>query len=88
MTDPVHVASPLEALIRSVTDRAGAGADDSDVRASTFARGLALGALVGAAIAGSTIWQRRHARGLSAVAIDGGDETRPRAVTPGDLPPG
>jgi hypothetical protein len=29
-------------------------------RASTFARGLALGALVGAAIAGSTIWQRRH----------------------------
>jgi hypothetical protein len=35
---------------------------DDDVRASTFARGLALGALVGAAIAGSTIWQRRHTR--------------------------
>jgi hypothetical protein len=37
-------------------------AGDDDVRASTFARGLALGALVGAAIAGSTIWQRRHGR--------------------------
>jgi hypothetical protein len=37
-------------------------AGDDDVRASTFARGLALGALVGAAIAGSTIWQRRHTR--------------------------
>ena len=37
-------------------------AGDDDVRASAFARGLALGALVGAAIAGSTIWQRRHMR--------------------------
>ena len=33
-----------------------------DQRATTFARGLILGALVGAAIAGSTLWQRRHAR--------------------------
>jgi hypothetical protein len=33
-----------------------------DPRAATFVRGLALGALVGAAIAGSTIWQRRHGR--------------------------
>ena len=49
----------LEALVRAV---AGGGHDD-DQRATTFARGLALGALVGAAIAGSTIWQRRHARG-------------------------
>lgn len=29
---------------------------------STFVRGLAIGALVGAAIAGSTIWERRRAR--------------------------
>jgi hypothetical protein len=29
-------------------------------RVSKFLRGLAIGALVGAAIAGSTIWQRRR----------------------------
>ncbi len=32
----------------------------TDPRILAFARGLALGALVGAAIAGSTIWNRRH----------------------------
>lgn len=30
---------------------------------SRFLRGVAIGALVGAAIAGSTIWQRRRLRG-------------------------
>jgi hypothetical protein len=49
--------APLEAIVRAI-----AGGDDDDQRATTFARGLAHGALVGAAIAGSTIWQRRHAR--------------------------
>ena len=58
MTDD-RVPAPLEALVRAV---AGGAHDDDDQRATTFARGLALGALVGAAIAGSTIWQRRHAR--------------------------
>ena len=51
--------TPLEVIVRAVT---GGDRDDGDERASTFARGLALGALVGAAIAGSTIWQRRQAR--------------------------
>jgi hypothetical protein len=46
---------PLDRLLRVVE-----GASDDDVRATTFVRGLALGALVGAAIAGSTIWQRRR----------------------------
>lgn len=32
---------------------------DPDPRAAAFFRGLALGALVGAAIAGSSIWKRR-----------------------------
>jgi hypothetical protein len=54
------VPAALEALVRAV---AGGDQDDSDRRATTFARGLALGALVGAAIAGSTIWQRRLSRG-------------------------
>ena len=38
------------------------GDDEGDPRAATFVRGLFLGALVGAAIAGSTIWQRRQAK--------------------------
>ncbi len=50
---------PFAALVRAL---AGGTADENDQRTATFARGLALGALVGAAIAGSTIWQRRHAR--------------------------
>jgi hypothetical protein len=58
MSDDRMPAS-LEALVRAV---AGGVHDDDDQRATTFARGLALGALVGAAIAGSTIWQRRQAR--------------------------
>jgi hypothetical protein len=56
-----RVPAPLEALVRAI---AGGAHDDDDQRATTFARGLALGALVGAAIAGSTIWQRRQARRL------------------------
>jgi hypothetical protein len=63
VSDPVRVPPPLEALIRAVAG--GAGEDDREQRASTFARGLALGALVGAAIAGSTIWQRRLAKDLA-----------------------
>ena len=47
-----------------------------DPRAATFVRGLALGALVGAAIAGSTIWQRRHGRTPSA---EPGTKERPPA---------
>jgi hypothetical protein len=47
---------PLDRLVRVVEQAGG----DDDVRATTFVRGLALGALVGAAIAGSTIWQRRR----------------------------
>ncbi len=64
MTDPIRVPPPLEALVRAVGG--GAGDEDREQRASTFARGLALGALVGAAIAGSTIWQRRIAKARDA----------------------
>ena len=46
---------PLDRLLHVVEQTSG-----DDVRATTFVRGLALGALVGAAIAGSTIWQRRR----------------------------
>jgi hypothetical protein len=48
----------------SLLDRLTGGAigPGDDPRAAQFVRGLALGALVGAAIAGSTFLQRRHAR--------------------------
>ena len=66
MTDE-RVPAPLEAIVRAI---AGGTGDDDDQRATTFARGLALGALVGAAIAGSTIWQRRHARGATRPSVE------------------
>ena len=50
-------ASGLDRLTRVAEEAMG-----EDPRAATFVRGLMLGALVGAAIAGSTIWQRRHGR--------------------------
>ncbi|MEA2550182.1 MAG: hypothetical protein QOE42_2780 [Chloroflexota bacterium] len=76
MTDE-RIPAPLEAIVRAI-----AGGDDDDQRASTFARGLALGALVGAAIAGSTIWQRRHAR-AAMLPVEPADATGEDAATPG-----
>ena len=61
MSNHDELPKPLDAVLRAV------GGPGNDERASTFARGLALGALVGAAIAGSTIWQRRHIKGPSAI---------------------
>jgi hypothetical protein len=59
VSEPVRVPPGLESLVRSLVG--GTGDDERDQRTSTFARGVALGVLVGAAIAGSTIWQRRQA---------------------------
>jgi hypothetical protein len=47
----------VEELRRSA---AGSGDDRDPAAGSTFVRGLVAGALVGAAIAGSAIWERRH----------------------------
>ena len=83
MTDDIKVPAPLEALVRAVAG----GTDDpsDDERAMTFARGLALGALVGAAIAGSTLWQRHLARRASRARFAAADATAPsgRPVDPG-----
>ena len=62
MSDRSTLPAPIDALVRAVGDGAS---PETDERASTFARGLAIGALVGAAIAGSAIWQRRHATSSS-----------------------
>lgn len=72
MSDDPRVPAPVEAVIRAI---AGGSRESSDERASTFARGLALGALVGAAIAGSTLWQRHLARrSRPAAAPEPGDD--------------
>ena len=49
--------SPLERLMPALNSP-----DDVSPTVSTFLRGLAIGALVGAAIAGSALLQRRRAR--------------------------
>lgn len=59
MSDRLRFPAPVDGVIRRI-EEAAAGDEE---RASTFARGVALGVLVGAAIAGSTLWQRRHASG-------------------------
>jgi hypothetical protein len=47
-------------------------------RVSKFVRGLAVGALVGAAIAGSTIWQRRRRQQQKAAEAEGREEDSPK----------
>jgi hypothetical protein len=79
-----RVPAPLEAIVRAI---AGGAADDDDQRATTFARGLALGALVGAAIAGSTIWQRRHARSGRPFAQPDPTAAEPVGATDDNRPP-
>ena len=61
--------SDNDSLIARLGQAAEAVTGD-DRRATTFARGLVLGALVGAAIAGSTIWQRRRQARPSVAAPD------------------
>ena len=68
----------VERLMRSVD-----AARDEDERGATFVRGLVIGALVGAAIAGSTLLQRRRARSNEALPAP---ETVPPDAPP-DAPP-
>jgi hypothetical protein len=72
-TDPL-----LERLSRAAEVVTG-----DDQRATTFARGLILGALVGAAIAGSTIWQRRRQAGSSLPASASSAAAADDEVAPG-----
>jgi hypothetical protein len=69
VSDRDRLPQPLAAVIK----RIDAAATSDEERASTFARGLALGVLVGAAIAGSTLWQRRHASPRTVPADDMND---------------
>ena len=47
-------------------------------RVSKFVRGLAVGALVGAAIAGSTIWQRHRRQQQKAAEAEPREEGTPK----------
>jgi hypothetical protein len=53
----------IAAFLRAMRGRPAGGtpARDPDDDSPAFVSGLALGALVGAAIAGSTLWRRFHA---------------------------
>jgi hypothetical protein len=54
--NPRAPRGPLEGL----KDLAEVLGNDDEARSRSFIRGLTVGAIVGAMIAGSTIWQRRH----------------------------
>ena len=56
----------------SLLDRLTGGATSvgDDPRIAQFVRGVALGALVGAAIAGSTLWGRRRSRQEASTLAD------------------
>ena len=71
--DPADALGVVRGLLRG---------GDGDHAAGTFMRGLTLGALIGAAVAGSAIWQRRGRRGHTArrsevTAMDDARATRP-----------
>ena len=69
----------------SLLDRltGGATAAGEDPRVAQFVRGVALGALVGAAIAGSTLWGRRRTRHEPAPV----DPSAPLLPAPADAEP-
>ena len=50
------------------------GEDDGDPRVAAFLRGVTIGALVGAAIAGSALWERASRRRAAAEADDSATE--------------
>jgi hypothetical protein len=58
----------IAALLRAMRGQPSGAAPmgDPDEDSPAFVRGLALGAFVGAAIAGSTLWRRFHARSRGA----------------------
>ena len=76
MSDANPILDRLSRAAESAGVKAVAG---DDQRAATFVRALVLGALVGAAIAGSTIWQRRRE---PADRLDPGDAQRPAIAPP------
>jgi hypothetical protein len=50
---------------------------DADPRVASFLRGVTIGALVGAAIAGAALWERAARRRAAEAATTGDDDTPP-----------
>ena len=50
---------------------------DTDPRLASFLRGVTIGALVGAAIAGSALWERAQRRRMAGGADEAGDAPPP-----------
>jgi hypothetical protein len=59
---------------RDIDDGSGS---DTDPRLASFLRGVTIGALVGAAIAGSALWERAQRRRMAAARDEGGDTPPP-----------
>ncbi len=66
---------PTEGRARREAD--DASASDADPRLASFLRGVTIGALVGAAIAGSALWERAQRRRAAAESDDAGDAPPP-----------
>ena len=59
---------------------AGARRDDEiNPRFAAFLRGVTIGALVGAAVAGSAMWERAWRRREEAARVEGLDDEAPRS---------
>jgi hypothetical protein len=56
--------------LRDLRERRRGADDDLSPLAATFLRGLSIGTLVGAAIAGSAIWRRLRDTGAAATPAD------------------
>jgi hypothetical protein len=72
MSDRDSPAADALALVREALS-----SDESGRAAGTFMRGLTLGALIGAAIAGSAVWQRRERRRHEAASVEPRGQDRP-----------
>jgi hypothetical protein len=52
--------------------------DEVNPRFAAFLRGVTIGALVGAAVAGSALWERAWRRREEAIRLSGRDDEAPR----------
>lgn len=69
-------SDPDERAVRAQGAEASSDAD-ADPRVASFLRGVTIGALVGAAIAGSALWERAVRRRAAEAATTDGEDAPP-----------